>query len=53
MTFTMDNTEGYTQSEIDAINTELSQRLALAGIEPGTDEAMEFEKAFADEISSR
>jgi hypothetical protein len=51
--FTSDNTEGYTQSEIDALNAEMAQRMAAEGIEPGTDAAHDFEKAFADEVAGR
>lgn len=50
--FTRDNTEGYTQAELDALNAELAQR--LAAIDPDDTEARaEAEKAFADEVSRR
>lgn len=53
MTFTADNTEGYTQAELDALNAELAERLAAAGAEAGTEAAVEIEKAFADEVARR
>ncbi len=50
--FTMDNTTGYTQQELDALNAELAQR--LAAIDPDDVEArQDAEKAFADEVSGR
>jgi hypothetical protein len=49
--FTMDNTEGYTQTELDALNAELADR--LEGLEPGTDEYSEVEKCFNDEVARR
>lgn len=51
--FTMDNTTGYTQAELDALNAEFAARLVAEGIEPGTDEAQAMEKAFADEVARR
>lgn len=51
--FTADNTTGYTQAELDALNAEFAARLAAAGVEPGSDEAHEMEKAFADEVARR
>lgn len=53
MTFTADNTEGYTAAELAALNAELAARLQVAGVEPGSDEAAEIEKAFADEVAGR
>lgn len=53
MTFTADNTEGYTAAELAALNAELAERLAAAGAEPGSDEAQEIEKAFHDEVAGR
>jgi hypothetical protein len=49
--FRADNTEGYTQDQIDAFNAELDAR--LEGIEAGTDEYYRVVKAFDDEIASR
>lgn len=50
MTFTMDNTEGYTQEELDALNAELDER--LEGVDDPLDQ-VEIEKRFADEVSRR
>jgi len=44
------NTEGYSDSEIERLNTELSER--LDGID-APDERDNIEKAFADEVSRR
>jgi len=49
--FTQQNTEGYTDQELDALNTELEER--LSGLEPGTDEYYDAEKAFSDEVARR
>ena len=50
--FTADNTTGYTQEELDALNTELTERLDM--IDPNdTDAREEAEKAFADEVARR
>ena len=50
--FTTENTTGYTQQELDALNAELVER--LAGIDPDDiDARQEVEKAFADEVSHR
>lgn len=52
MLFTIENTTGYTQAELAALNTELAVR--LAEIDPDNIEArIEAEKAFADEVSRR
>ena len=53
MTFTADNTDGYTAAELAALNEELAQRLVVAGAEVGSDEAAEIEKAFYDEVARR
>lgn len=53
MAFTTDNTEGYTAAELAALNAELAKRLAEAGVEPGSEEAIAIEQAFADEVSRR
>lgn len=50
-TYRDDNTEGYTQSELDALNAELEQR--LTDIEPDSDEYHETIKRHADEVSRR
>lgn len=49
--FTQENTEGYSDSELDALNEELAER--LADLEPGNDEYQQAEKAFHDEVSRR
>jgi hypothetical protein len=49
-TFTTENTTGYSQTELDALNAELAER--LAGIED-PDEREEAAKSFADEVSRR
>lgn len=46
-----DNTEGYTQAELDALNAELNAR--LVGIEPGSDEWHETVQRHADEVARR
>lgn len=33
--FTMDNTQGYTQNELDALNQELETRLVMAAMDKG------------------
>jgi hypothetical protein len=49
--FTQNNTEGYTDAELEALNAELDDR--LSGLEPGTDEYDNAVKAFNDEVSRR
>jgi len=49
--FTQQNTDGYTDKELDALNAELNDR--LSGLEPGSDEYQQAEKAFYDEVSKR
>lgn len=52
MAFTTDNTEGYTTTELTALNVELATR--LAEIDPDdTDARIAVEKAFSDEVSRR
>lgn len=51
--FTKENTTGYTQNELDALNAEWAERVADRDLEPGTDEYYEEEKSFADEVSRR
>ena len=46
-----DNTEGYTQAQLDALNSELDGR--LDGIEPGSDEWHETVSRHADEVARR
>lgn len=49
--FTIENTEGYTQTELDQLNAELAER--LEGVEPHTDKWYQAEKAFSDEVARR
>ena len=49
--FTQENTEGYTDSELDALNEELAER--LGDLEPGSDDYQQAEKSFSDEVSRR
>ena len=49
--FTSDNTEGYTKDQLNALNAELTLR--LAGVERGSDEWHQIAKLFADEMASR
>ena len=51
--FTEHNTDGYTSSELNALNAEWEARAAKLGLEPHTDEYQQAEKAFADEVSRR
>lgn len=49
MTFTQDNTTGYTDEQLAELNEELAQR--LEGVDE--DDRADVEKAFADEVASR
>lgn len=50
--FTTDNTDGYTQAQLDALNVELTERMAT--IDPNdTDARADAEKAFHDEVARR
>jgi hypothetical protein len=49
--FTQQNTDGYTDQELEALNAELNDR--LSGLEPGSDEYQQTEKSFHDEVSKR
>lgn len=49
--FRDDNTEGYTQAQLDTFNAELITR--LEGIEPHSDEWYRVAKQFADEVAGR
>jgi hypothetical protein len=52
MTFSQDNTTGYTDAELAALNDELAAR--LAAVDPDDIEArQQIEKAFADAVSGR
>lgn len=50
--FTTDNTEGYSQAELDALNKELLER--LANVDQNDVEALEAaQKSFHDEVARR
>lgn len=49
--FTLDNTHGYGQSDLDALNVELDA--LLEEIEPYTAEWYETAKRFADTVANR
>ena len=51
--FTIYNTEGYTQEQLDALNAEWEARAADLGLEQGTEEYDFQEKNFSDEVSRR
>ena len=51
--WTMANTEGYTQGELDEINDEWQRLVDAEGWEEGTDEYEERAKWFSDEVSRR
>lgn len=51
MTFTQQNTDGYTDQQLSDLQDELKAR--LAGLEPDSDEYQQAEKAFADEVARR
>lgn len=51
--FTLDNTEGYTQQEIDALNAEWTALAEEKSLTEGTEEYWQEEKRFADEVASR
>lgn len=49
--FTKDNTEGYTQEQLDALNAEWAER--SKELTPNTDEYHEAAKRFSDEVAGR
>ena len=51
--FTMDNTYGYTQEQLDALNDEWQDRAAAGGWEEGSEEYLQQQKWFADEVAGR
>ena len=53
MTFTQENTTGYTDQELDALNAEWQQIVEAEGLEPDTDEYHAREKQFQDEVAHR
>ena len=53
MTFTHENTVGYTDSELAAINAEWEEIVEREGLTPETDEYYQRQSQFCDEISRR
>jgi len=49
--FTQQNTECYTDQELDMLNAELEE--LIADLDPSSDEYQQAEKAFHDEVSRR
>ena len=52
-TFNDNNTEGYTLSELAALNGEFMARAHSLGFNEGTDEYIALFQAFSDEVSHR
>ena len=50
---TIETTAGYTQEELDAINTVWQKIVLTEGLENGTDEYMARRKQFVDDIASK
>ena len=51
--FRQDNTHGYTDAELDALNVEWTARADAMGLHPADDEYDAHLKVFADEIAKR
>ena len=51
--FRQDNTEGYTESQLEKLNDEWKNRVKKLHLEPGTDEYYQQEKAFSDDVARR
>ena len=51
--FRTDNTEGYTQQELDALNTEWENRVKQFDLEEYTEEYDFQAKCFCDEVARR
>ncbi len=51
--FRTDNTDGYSQEEIDVLNAEWDNRAKTQGIEKHTDEYDQAAKSFCDEVARR
>ena len=51
--FTLDNTYGYAQEELDAMNAEFRKRIEDLPCRLESDELAELAKAFAHEVSRR
>ncbi len=50
--FRQDNTEGYSDAQLEALNAEWEQRVADTNLEPGAEYDFQA-KAFCDEVSRR
>jgi len=50
---TLENTDGYTQQELDVLNAEFENRFAAGDWEGYSFDREQAEKAFADEVSRR
>jgi hypothetical protein len=51
--WTTENTQGYTETELDAINAEWEVIVEREGLEEGTDEYYQRQKLFSDDVASR
>ena len=51
--YRMENTQGYTQQQLDELNEELEMRLESCGHEPGSWMYDEEIKCFDDEVAGR
>jgi hypothetical protein len=51
--FRLDNTEGYSQEQLDTLNAEWKARFLVLGLEPGTEEYEDAAKAFCDAVARR
>ena len=51
--FTLDNTQGYDQSDLDELNALLDEYIAEDGCEPYTPDWYELIKRFADTVANR
>ena len=53
MTFTRENTIGYTANQLESLNIEWAAIVQDDELEPETDEYYQREKQFSDEVSNR
>ena len=51
--FRADNTEGYNQAQLDALNAEWQERVEKLNLDEFTEEYDEQAKCFADEVARR
>lgn len=51
--FRPDNTEGYTQQQLDQFNAEWERHVSDLGLEDGTDEFYDAAKQFCTEVAAR